>query len=99
MLNRLTFEFAIKARKLSTREFQASRRDLLVHFADKTYEAACAAKWKSSLIRNDANSGTSEKCCSNGVGTATSSRQHGPPSEIQNQVEKSHIAVSDCGLD
>ena len=70
MPNRLTFEFAIKVTKLTIREFQACRRDLLVQFADKTYEPACAAKWKSSLIRNDANSGTSEKCCSNGRGNS-----------------------------
>jgi|HubBroStandDraft_4_1064222.scaffolds.fasta_scaffold494766_2 hypothetical protein len=30
----------------------------------------CAAEWKSSLIRNDTDSGTLEKCCSNGHGNS-----------------------------
>jgi len=38
MPNRLTFEFAVKVRKSTIRELQASRREMLVHFAHKTYE-------------------------------------------------------------
>src|SRR5439155_6597476 len=40
MSNRLTFEFAGKARKSTIRELQASRRELLVQLAHKTYEPA-----------------------------------------------------------
>jgi len=40
MSNRLTFEFAVKVRKSTTRELQASRRELLVQLAHKTYEPA-----------------------------------------------------------
>jgi hypothetical protein len=40
MSNRLTFEFAVKARKSTTRELQANRRELLVQLAHKTYEPA-----------------------------------------------------------
>jgi len=40
MSNRLTFEFAVKVRKSTIRELQASRRELLVQLAHKTYEPA-----------------------------------------------------------
>src|SRR5258706_10478069 len=40
MSDRLTFEFAVKVRKSTIRELQASRRDLLVQLAHKTYEPA-----------------------------------------------------------
>jgi hypothetical protein len=40
MCNPLTFEFAVRVRKSTIREFQASRRELLVHLAHKTYEPA-----------------------------------------------------------
>jgi hypothetical protein len=40
MSNRLTFEFAVRVRKSTIREFRASRRELLVHLAHKTYEPA-----------------------------------------------------------
>ena len=36
MSNRLTFEFAVKVRKSTIRELQASRRELLVQLAHKT---------------------------------------------------------------
>ena len=40
MSDRLTFEFAVKVRKSTIRELQASRRELLVQLAHKTYEPA-----------------------------------------------------------
>jgi hypothetical protein len=40
MSNRLTFEFAVKVRKSTTRELQASRRELLVQLGHKPYEPA-----------------------------------------------------------
>src|SRR5205807_6063875 len=40
MSNRLTFEFAVKVRNQTIRELQASRRELLVQLAHKTYEPA-----------------------------------------------------------
>jgi hypothetical protein len=40
MSNRLTFEFAVTVRKSTIRELQASRRELLVQLAHKTYEPA-----------------------------------------------------------
>ena len=40
MSNRLTFEFAVKVRKSTIRELQASRREQLVQLAHKTYEPA-----------------------------------------------------------
>jgi hemoglobin len=40
MSNRLTFEFAVKVRKSTIRQLQASRRELLVQLAHKTYEPA-----------------------------------------------------------
>jgi len=40
MSNRLTFEFAVKVRKLTIHELQASRRELFVQLAHKTYEPA-----------------------------------------------------------
>ena len=40
MSNRQTFEFAVKVRKSTIRELQASRRKLLVRLAHKTYEPA-----------------------------------------------------------
>src|SRR5882757_3193415 len=38
--DRLTFEFAVKVRKSTIRELQASRRELLRQLAHKTYELA-----------------------------------------------------------
>src|SRR5260221_7201542 len=40
MSDRLTFEFAVKVRKSTIRELQASRREQLVQLAHKTYEPA-----------------------------------------------------------
>ena len=40
MSNRLTFEFAVKFRKSTIRQLQASRTELLVQLAHKTYEPA-----------------------------------------------------------
>ena len=40
MSSRLAFEFAVKVGKSTTSELQASRRELLVQLAHKTYELA-----------------------------------------------------------